>query len=304
MLKKEHNLQKSSTNTKKDVTLSNIIDAIINLINHNNFTLRKFKDEGNKATKGKDLEEYVKDMFANTFDKTGEDRNKELLNIFSHLGDENNPPDAILKGGDAIEVKKTDNLTGKLQLNSSHPKSKLNKDDPMITQQCKDAEPDNWEKDILYIIGFVKNNIVKHLSMIYGIDYCSSGDPYSNLKEKIKNIIAPLKNDYPNEYDTKTKELAHFNKIDPLKISSLRVRAMWVIDNPLKVFSEKYTPPKKCNFSLMCIIDNEIWEKLKNVDKISSFAKKHNTLNISDDDIKDPNAPDAKRPVKLITFHI
>ncbi|WP_406538707.1 NgoPII family restriction endonuclease [Fibrobacter sp.] len=86
--------------------MSNIIDAIINLINHNNFTLRKFKDEGNKATKGKDLEEYVKDMFANTFDKTGEDRNKELLNIFSYTGNNKNPPDLMLKGGGCHRSKK------------------------------------------------------------------------------------------------------------------------------------------------------------------------------------------------------
>ena len=278
--------------------MSNIIDAIINLINHNNFTLRKFKDEGNKATKGKDLEEYVKDMFANTFDKTGEDRNKELLNIFSYTGNNKNPPDLMLKGGDAIEVKKTGKLTKELQLNSSHPKVKLNKNDPMITKKCQKAESGDWEKNVLYIIGFIQNNIIKHFSIVYGIDYCAAIEYYTNIVNEIRESLKKKSN------NIQTNEIARLNNIDPLEITSLRVRAMWVIDNPLKVFSEIYKIPEKCNFSLMCIIDNEIWEKLKNAANISILAKNHKTLKIADRNIKDPNNPDTKRAIKLITFDI
>ena len=56
---------------------------------------------------GEALEEYVKDIFAGTVNETDENiRNQKLSEIFSYLGNQNNPPDSMLRGGDAIEVRK------------------------------------------------------------------------------------------------------------------------------------------------------------------------------------------------------
>lgn len=52
------------------------------------------------------LEEYIKDMFSSTFNITNEsERLKKWSETFSYLGNQNNPPDSMLKNGDSIEVK-------------------------------------------------------------------------------------------------------------------------------------------------------------------------------------------------------
>lgn len=48
--------------------------------------------------------------------------------------------DAMLRGGDAIEVKKIESNTGDIQLNSSHPKDKFLFTGSMITEACRNAE--------------------------------------------------------------------------------------------------------------------------------------------------------------------
>jgi hypothetical protein len=82
------------------------------------------------------LEFFIKDSFSNSFDAL----NKEQIHaeIFSWSGNENNPPDIIIKNGDAIEVKKIENRPNIISLNSSYPKSKVRKNDSRITNKCKE----------------------------------------------------------------------------------------------------------------------------------------------------------------------
>ena len=49
--------------------------------------------------------------------------------VFSYLGNTSNPPDMIIKDGDAIEVKKIEGFNT-LMLNSSYPKQKLYSSSP------------------------------------------------------------------------------------------------------------------------------------------------------------------------------
>ena len=57
---------------------------------------------------GEALENYIKDAFAGTFGISDELQKMKTYNQkFSWLGSQNNPPDIMIKGGDAIEVKKT-----------------------------------------------------------------------------------------------------------------------------------------------------------------------------------------------------
>ncbi|MBC6421820.1 MAG: NgoPII family restriction endonuclease [Hormoscilla sp. SP5CHS1] len=56
--------------------------------------------------------------------------------VFDYQGNPNNPPDIILKKGDAVEIKKIESLRTKIALNSSYPKSKLLPDNPTITKYC------------------------------------------------------------------------------------------------------------------------------------------------------------------------
>ena len=55
----------------------------------------------------------------------------------------------------------------------------------MITEACRKCE-DRVEKDIIYTVGVVKNNILSNLSMVYGLDYAASEDVYTRIKKCYK----------------------------------------------------------------------------------------------------------------------
>lgn len=91
----------------------NILKAITNLINNPIYKLQEFYKNHNRVNNmGEALEEYIKDMFADTINET--DENKRISKIsqtFSYLGNQNNPPDMIIRNGDAIEVKKIESAS-------------------------------------------------------------------------------------------------------------------------------------------------------------------------------------------------
>lgn len=90
---------------------------------------------------GDALEEYVKDLFANTINESDEQsRLVKISDTFSYLGNQNNPPDIMLHSGDAIEVKKIESKNITLVLNSSYPKHKLYVDSKLITEACRNCE--------------------------------------------------------------------------------------------------------------------------------------------------------------------
>ena len=55
---------------------------------------------------------------------------------------------------------------------------------------------------------------------------------------------------------SETKELGRVNQVDPLGITNLRIRGMWQIENPRKVFKYLHEPTGK-EFELVCIIPKE-----------------------------------------------
>lgn len=104
----------------------NIVDAIVNLVENPMTAIVEHYSGRNRANQAGDaLEEYVKDLFADSFNLTEQERLECLSKAFSYLGNNSNPPDGILRNGDAIEVKKIENNNSTLALNSSYPKSKL-----------------------------------------------------------------------------------------------------------------------------------------------------------------------------------
>ena len=97
-----------------------IVDAIVNLVENPVTKLVSEYHSRNRANNAGDaLEEYVKDLFAGTFKMREDERLEKLEEVFSYLGNNSNPPDAMLRGGDAIEVKKIETLDASLALNSS-----------------------------------------------------------------------------------------------------------------------------------------------------------------------------------------
>lgn len=107
----------------------NIIDAVINLVNKPVTEVVSYYKGHNRANNaGEALEEYIKDLFANSFGLNEQARLQKMSEVFSYLGNNSNPPDAMLKKGDAIEIKKIETNTASLALNSSYPKQVLRSD--------------------------------------------------------------------------------------------------------------------------------------------------------------------------------
>lgn len=279
----------------------NIIDAIINLVNNPITNITEYYQGRNRANNvGDALEEYTKDLFANSFNMAEGERLRRLSQVFSYLGNSNNPPDAMLFHGDAIEVKKIEGNNSVLALNSNYPKQKLFRESQMINNACRLAENSSWiQKDMIYAVGVTdRNNRLKHFCMVYGIDYCANDQVYNRIKNIIKEGVESI----PGVDFSETRELGHVNKVDPLGITYLRVRGMWGIENPWKVFNYVYERNMQREFTFMCIINNEKWESLENRDELVALEQSIASLTISNVSIKNPDNPAQLRDAKLIEF--
>lgn len=275
----------------------NIIDAIYNLVNNPVVQLVEHYNTRNRANNAGDaLEEYIKDLFSNSFNMSKTEKLEKWNEVFSHLGNDSNPPDAMLRGGDAIEIKKIEKDTA-LALNSSYPKHTLRADSRMISTACRNAE--EWvEKDMIYSVGIVQDNQLKHLCFVYGLDYCASDECYSRIKQTIKNGVENI----TGVAFAETNELGRINRVDPLGITYLRVRGMWGIDNPWNVFSYVYQRDMSKKFNFMCIINENKWNTFENTSVLSDIADDH--FSIQDIRIKNPDNPADLINAKLITYAI
>ncbi len=281
----------------------NIINAIFNIVTDFSRELTRDLHGLNRANQmGGALEEWVKDIFANTIHVDDEqERLIRLSWVFSYLGNQNNPPDIILRNGDAIEVKKVTNKDATLALNSSYPKNKLFAHSPLITQSCRQCE-ENWvQKDILYIVGVVpKNQTLHSLFMVYGEDYCASPNTYERIRQAISTGIQTI----PDIEFTSTNELAKVKKVDPLGITDLRVRGMWSIASPFKVFDYIYKRDLTKSFNFACIINQEKYQSFNNTILIENLIGRIDGFNIQDVYIKNPNNPAQLKSAKLIHFSL
>lgn len=280
--------------------MSNIINAICELINNPITDLQASYLGKNRINNvGDALERYVQDLFIGGFYLSEYERNLKIAEHFSYLGNTSNPPDMMLKNGDAIEVKKIENKNSDLALNSSYPKAKLFSNNPMLTTACKTAE--NWTtKDMLYAVGIVNNGQLTALALVYGDDYCAEQEIYETIKNRIKTGVETIEG---VEF-TATKELGKIKRIDPLGITNLRVRGMWHIENPFKVFDDVYQRNFNHRFNFMAIINDEKWQSLDNTNELLDTVSHHQNASITDIFIKNPNNPAQLKPAKLIQFFI
>lgn len=279
---------------------SDILLAIKNLVKHPTIELLSHYTGRNRANGvGDALEKYIKDLFANTFDIQDEYlKTRKYSETFSYTGNQNNPPDIILKNGDAIEVKKVQGNANALALNSSYPKSKLYSDSTMITSACRNCEL--WEeKDIIYIVGNTTDSNLKELWFVYGDCYAAEKEIY----ERIKNTIEQGLHSIPNIELAETNELGKLKKVDPLGITDLRIRGMWAIFHPKKVFN--YLPVEKTNatFKFFCIMKTSKYNSFSEEDRNNLQSLLSNNFKISDLKIKNPNNPAVLIDIKFMEFY-
>lgn len=280
---------------------SNILKAIKNLVENPVINLTAHYSGRNRINGvGNALETYIKDLFANTFEYDNEYSKLPIYNeVFSYSGNQNNPPDIVLRNGDAIEVKKVQSSSIDLQLNSSFPKSKLFADSLMINEHCRNCE--QWdEKDILYAVGQTTDTNLKELWFVYGDCIAADKEVYM----RIKNTIIRGLHSIPNIELAETRELGRLNKVDPLGVTSLRVRGMWTMAQPQKIFN--YIPKQNinANFKFYCIMKSEKFEQFPADDKISIQHLCNNySFYMRDLSIKNPNNPVHLIPVKFLEFY-
>lgn len=256
--------------------MTNVLTAIRAIINHPISDLVNYYQSKNRINQmGEALECFIKDIFADTV--TESDQQKKLLRyseVFSYSGNANNPPDLILRRGDAVEVKKIESIGAGIALNSSYPKSKLYADSPLITSHCRNCE--DWqEKDIIYAIGVAQGKKLKLLWLIYGDCYFADRKIYENAM----NIADPL-------------EVTKFGNLQKCNIAS-----------PEEIFSYLSDFKYNSNFSLHCIIKKEKYYSFPRLDiKSLERFKLLKNFKIMDIDIKSPNNPGDLLPARLISF--
>ncbi len=285
---------------------TNPIQAILNIINSSSSTVEEDNESVvlNRANEqGKSLETFVKDAFSNSFDVSATQTQSNYARDFSYLGNSNNPPDLMIKNGDAIEVKKLESLNTIIQLNSSPPKNKLFSNDPRISSACKNAEV--WEeKDILYCIGYIKNRkTLRSIWMVYGDCYAADKDIYSRLSSQVTQAIS-----HSGLESHETKEIANFPEVDPMGITTLRVRGMWTIQNPNIVFKDisSISSKEKEGFDIRCLMKVEKYNSMPIADRhrIQELAKLSKNLTISNHKTPFPDNPAQLLDVVLISYRI
>lgn len=278
---------------------TNLLVAIKNIATNPVTNLKQhYNRSSNRAnSEGEALENYIKDAFAGTVSTANEiERNEVFARQFSYLGNQNNPPDMMIRGGDAIEVKKMESNGSGIALNSSYPKDVLYADSAMLTDECRTCE--QWsQKDLLYVIGVAPKAALKSLWFVYGDCYAANGATYEKIKSAISDGILTL----PNIEFAETKELGRVNKVDPLGITYLRIRGMWHIENPSKVF-QYIAPTIKEDFSLYALLLESKYNDFPQGDRSALESLKIEGFSISKVRIKSPNNPAKLLDARLIAF--
>lgn len=157
----------------------------------------------------------------------------------------------------------------------------------LINNKCRHCEDEfgGWyKKDMLYVIGNVMKNKLKVLWFVDGSCYCADQNVYLNLKEMIHSGIE----DISGINFQQTRELGKIKQVDNSGITNLRIRGMWNIEHPMKVFSDiigEYD--KDSNLYVYCLLLKDKYDLLPKSDK--KELEIHNEVIIKDVKIKNPN---------------
>jgi len=279
--------------------MTNLLVAIENLVKNPITNITSHYRGTNRANSmGDALEFYIKDLFCDSLNENDVEKKNEIYSKhFSYIGNQNNPPDIIIKQGDAIEVKKIESMRSGIALNSSYPKDKLYSDSPMITTACRNCE--DWrEKDLVYVVGVSKDDKLKALWFVYGDCYSASKEVYERVRDKISNGV----NELQDVEFAETNELGRVNRVDPLGITYLRIRGMWGIENPIKVFDYVVPTEQNSDFFVNAILLKEKYLSFPEKDRKNLESLTSDNFSIKDIKIKSPNNPAKLLEAKLVSF--
>ena len=282
--------------------MNNVLTAITSIVKNITATSNLSSGGGidNRMNQmGEALEEFVKNAFADCLNQDKRSVDLARSKVFSYQGNATNPPDAMLKGGAAIEIKKIENTgTAQLQLNSSYPKNKLHAYNPKICRSCKECE--EWdEKDMLYVVGHVDDRAIKAIHFVYGDIYCDDKAIYERVENKIKDSLASLE----DVELAPTKELGRVNNVDHLGITDLRIRGMWLLKTPFKCFDYLTELNQDYKFMLVAIVPEDKYSDFENREEFETFSS-NNGIEIVDEELENPKNPAELIDTKVIKFII
>lgn len=276
------------------IPTTNVLVALKNILDRNSSILTPiFRSDGPVNAAGDSLEFFIKDMFCTGASQYQYDHEKmrKYNEYLSWTGNSKNFPDFIIKGGAGVEPKKLNNLSySSLALNSSYPKDYIYPDSQNIP---KDIKEDEWErKEVIYVTGNLNTNNNKLISLwfVYGNTMVADEENYLKLIEDIRNAVKST-----NATLMKTQELARAKGIDPLKLSNLRVRGMYELEHPHKIFN-KYTTrddiPDDATKVYVVMLKNDF----ENLEEHPDFSLHFDSgkLTATEISIPNPNEPNEK----------
>lgn len=90
----------------------------------------------------------------------------------------------------------------------------------------------------------------------------------------------------------------------PLGVTDLRIRGMWHIENPHKIFSYLNKVDANATFQVVCLMKTEKFDSFPTADKIALQNLTKANYSFEDTQIKNPNNPAQLLDCKLITFKV
>jgi hypothetical protein len=155
---------------------------------------------------------------------------------------------------------------------------------------------------MLYAIGNVpkKTSQLKSLWLVYGDCFCADQETY----ERIKNTISSGITSIPDVEFTQTNELGKVKKVDPLGVTDLRIRGMWHIENPSKIFNYLYKYDNTRSFQLICLMQEEKYKSMPQEDRMAIEKLSNANVILKNVKIKDPNNPVQLIAGKLFVFKV
>lgn len=283
--------------------MANILEAITNLKNAQNLFVADGISGNRIQVVGSGLEDFIKAMFSDAINDSIEVKKLKYNFSLDYGGNANNPPDIIVKNGDAVEVKKVDSLTGDIQLNSSPPKAKLLAIDTRINKTCRALAKENgWtEKDIIYTIGsLTPKKELRRLWLVYGDCIAADHEVYDNAAMRVKNAIS---SSFEKTELGITNELGSVPNIDPLGITRLRVRGMWIIKNPSIIFKEHLKNHESdAKFKSFSIMRETKYLSFNSATRNKFESSMDTSLRMEKIKICNPNNPVELLDARLITY--
>jgi len=292
---------------EKQASCSGLLSSITTLVDlvskggGQGTSLKDLKSAG-VAKAGSGLELWVKHFLARTIGYANPvEIQGRWRNVYSFLGGTNNPPDLMIRGSYAIEVKKSEVATkvlrrpSSLQLNSSFPNRILSVDDPRLQRECLDAE--SWrQKPFIYVFGLVdkQTSSVRSLWLVDG--RCIS-DLRSSYEAIIRKIQAPL----TAMGSEATNELGRFNRVDALGQTSLRVRGMWQLVHPAISLQKFLIAPGTRDFVFNCVLPENDFILFPEDDIAAIRIREHKGLMSSCRAIPDPTNANLSMQARIIS---